>query len=43
MSHYVRDLKNGRYKEIKGLDVSLFKTQINFLVDNFNIIDLFRN
>ena len=25
--HYVRDLKNSRFNEIKGLDVSLFKEQ----------------
>jgi peptidoglycan/xylan/chitin deacetylase (PgdA/CDA1 family) len=40
MYHYVRDLKNSRYKKIKGLDVNLFKTQIKFLVDNFNIIKM---
>ena len=29
MYHYVRDLKNSRYPDIKGLDVSLFKEQID--------------
>lgn len=31
MYHYVRDLKNSRYPEIKGCDVRLFKEQIGFL------------
>ena len=30
MYHYVRDLKNSRYPDIKGLDISLFKQQIAF-------------
>ncbi|MGV8982708.1 hypothetical protein [Clostridium sp.] len=30
MYHYVRDLKNSRYPEIKGLDYNLFKNQIDF-------------
>ncbi len=38
MYHYVRDLNNSRYPEIKGLDLSLFKQQIKFLNTNFNII-----
>ena len=30
MYHYIRDLKNSRYPEIKGLDYDLFKEQIAF-------------
>ncbi|MDD2493583.1 MAG: polysaccharide deacetylase family protein [Tissierellia bacterium] len=38
MYHYVRDLKNSRYPNIKGLDVNLFKEQIKFLKKNYNVI-----
>lgn len=38
MYHYVRDLKNSRYPEIKGLDYELFKEQITFLEKNFNVV-----
>lgn len=38
MYHYVRDLKNSRYPNIKGLDYNLFKEQIKFLKSNFNIV-----
>lgn len=31
MYHYVRDLQNSRYPQIKGCDVRLFKEQIKFL------------
>lgn len=30
MYHYVRDLKNSRYPNIKGLDVAQFKAQLEF-------------
>ena len=40
MYHYVRDLKNSRYPEIKGLDYNLFKQQIAFLKDNFTIVSM---
>ena len=30
MYHYVRDLKNSRYPDIKGLDVDLFYEQMMF-------------
>lgn len=40
MYHYVRDLKNSRYPEIKGLDYDLFKKQIAFLKDNFTMITM---
>lgn len=39
MYHYVRDLKNSRYPNIKGLTVTQFKEQISFLSNNFNVID----
>lgn len=40
MYHYTRDLKNSRYPNIKGLDVSLFREQIEFMKSNFNIITM---
>ena len=40
MYHYVRDLKNSRYPEIKGLDYELFKQQIAFLKENFTIVTM---
>ncbi len=38
MYHYVRDLKNSRYPNIKGLDYSLFKEQLEFLRKNYNFV-----
>ncbi len=35
MYHYVRDLKNSRYPEIKGFDISEFKAQIEFFKANY--------
>lgn len=40
MYHYVRDLKNSRYPDIKGLDYELFKQQIMFLKDHFTIVTM---
>jgi peptidoglycan/xylan/chitin deacetylase (PgdA/CDA1 family) len=40
MYHYTRDLKHSRYPEIKGLDVSLFRQQIEFMKNNFNIVTM---
>lgn len=40
MYHYVRDLKNSRYPDIKGLDVNLFKEQIEYIRKNYNIITM---
>lgn len=40
MYHYTRDLLNSRYPKIKGLDYSLFKRQIDFFADNFNIVSM---
>ena len=38
MYHYVRDLKNSRYPNIKGLDIEKFKKQINNLKKEFKHI-----
>lgn len=39
MYHFVRDILNSRYPEIKGLDLKLFCHQIEFLKSNFNMIE----
>lgn len=38
MYHYVRDLVNSRYPEIKGLDVEAFFNQVEYLCKNYNVI-----
>jgi len=38
MYHYTRDLKHSRYPEIKGLDLPLFKQQLEFFKNNFNVV-----
>jgi peptidoglycan/xylan/chitin deacetylase (PgdA/CDA1 family) len=38
MYHYVRDLKHSRYPEIKGLDVSLFKKQLQYILKYYKLI-----
>ena len=38
MYHYVRNLAASRYPRIKGLDLDLFRRQVMFLKENFNII-----
>lgn len=38
MYHYVRDLMNSRYPGIKGLQIELFKEQINFLKKNYHFV-----
>lgn len=40
MYHYVRDLKNSRFPNIKGLDYQSFKEQIEFFKKNFNFITM---
>lgn len=40
MYHYTRDLKNSRYPEIKGLDISLFREQILFMKQHFHIVTM---
>ena len=38
MYHYVREIKNSKFPNIKGLEFSNFKKQINYFIKNFNII-----
>lgn len=38
MYHYVRDLKHSRYPEIKGLDLELFRKQMEFFKENFTVV-----
>lgn len=38
MYHYVRDLENSRYPEIRGLSTSRFEQQIAFLKENFTVV-----
>ena len=40
MYHYVRDLKKSRYPDIKGLDINLFKEQINYMRKHYHIITM---
>lgn len=40
MYHYTRDLTHSRYPEIKGLDVALFRKQIEYLKSNFHIVTM---
>jgi peptidoglycan/xylan/chitin deacetylase (PgdA/CDA1 family) len=40
MYHYTRDLIHSRYPNIKGLDSSLFRQQIDFMKNKFNIVTM---
>lgn len=40
MYHYTRDLKHSRYPGIKGLDLHLFRQQIQYMKENFNIVTM---
>ncbi len=40
MYHYTRDLIHGRYPEIKGLDVTEFRHQLEFMKSNFNPVTM---
>ncbi len=40
MYHYTRDLKNSRYPEIKGMDYDLFRKQLTFFQQNFNVVTM---
>lgn len=40
MYHYTRDLKHSRYPEIKGMDIMLFRQQIEYMKSNFNIVTM---
>ena len=39
MYHYVRNIKDSKFPNIKGLEFKNFKNQLNYLQNNFNIID----
>lgn len=38
MYHYVRDLKNSRYPQIKGLQTELFKEQIEYMKRHYHFV-----
>lgn len=38
MYHYIRDLKASRYPEIKGLDIAMFRQQLDFLAGKFQFV-----
>ena len=40
MYHYVRNLEDSRYPEIKGLELDLFIKQIEFFIKNYNIVTM---
>jgi len=40
MYHYTRDLSHSRYPNIKGLDLPLFREQIQFFKKNFSIVTM---
>lgn len=40
MYHYVRDLANSRYPNIKGMDIALFKKQIDFYKHTFTPVTI---
>ena len=40
MYHYVRNLKNSKYPDINGLDINLFKEQINYIRKHYYIITM---
>ena len=40
MYHYIRDLIHSRYPDIKGLDVRLFRQQLEFFKENFTVVSM---
>ncbi len=38
MYHYVREIKDSNYPNLKGLEFTDFKKQINFFCNNFNVL-----
>ncbi len=38
MYHYVREIKNSTHPNIKGLEVTAFRNQLDYLIKNYNII-----
>lgn len=40
MYHYVRPIKDSKYPEIKGLELDLFRQQIQYFKENFQVINM---
>lgn len=40
MYHYTRDLKHSRYPEIRGMDYMLFRQQIGYVKEHFNVVTM---
>jgi hypothetical protein len=40
MYHYVRNIKNSPYENIKGLETDGFKRQLDYLNEYYNIINV---
>ena len=40
MYHYTRDLVHSRYPEIKGMNTTLFRQQIEYMKNNFNFVTM---
>ncbi len=40
MYHYVRELKHGKFRDINGLDIELFKDQVKYLVKHYHFITM---
>lgn len=40
MYHYTRDFIHSRYSKIKGLDIKLFRQQLDFFKYNFNVVSM---
>lgn len=40
MYHYVRDLKNSRFPEIRGLDYEMFLQQMDYIVNHYTVITM---
>ena len=38
MYHYVREIKNSKYPNLKGLEFHEFKKQINYFSKKFNVL-----
>ena len=41
MYHYVREIKNSKFPNLKGLEFQDFKKQVNYFIKNFNVISHF--
>ena len=40
MYHYVRPIRNSKFSDIKGLEITQFKNQIAFFRQNFHFADI---